>query len=166
MTTAIDGSPTIPKMVTHQPKDGYCQKEVYSRLGIWHLDLTHKTNTRFNCHRWPILSLGWSHTNSKMVTHHTKYVQQQAQFFKGWSPTFQWLVTHLPKEGHPPSQGWSITIPRIWCCSQDGHPPTVGWPPTIPRWAFTFLRTVNQTWSLTLAQPRLSSLFLKKSYWF
>ena len=32
-------SPTIPRMVTHQ-------KEVYYRLGIWHLGLTYKTKTR------------------------------------------------------------------------------------------------------------------------
>ena len=32
-------SPTKQRMVTHQ-------KEVYNRLGIWHLDLIHKTKTR------------------------------------------------------------------------------------------------------------------------
>ena len=31
--------PANPRMVTHQ-------NEVYYRLGIWHVDLTHKTNTR------------------------------------------------------------------------------------------------------------------------
>ena len=40
-------SPTITRMVTHHPEDGHppskiFQKEVYYRLGIWHLDSTHK----------------------------------------------------------------------------------------------------------------------------
>ena len=46
VTTAIDGpppslggSPNNPMMVTHQ-------KEVCYRLGIWHLNLSHKTETR------------------------------------------------------------------------------------------------------------------------
>ena len=38
-------SPTIPRMVTHNSKDGHppskiFQKEEYYRLEIWHLDLT------------------------------------------------------------------------------------------------------------------------------
>ena len=37
---SLGWSPINPRMVTHQ-------KEVYYRLGIWHLDLTQKTNTRF-----------------------------------------------------------------------------------------------------------------------
>ena len=37
---SLGWSSTNPRMVTHQ-------KEVYYRLGIWHLDLTQKTNTRF-----------------------------------------------------------------------------------------------------------------------
>ena len=44
-------SPTIPRMVTHQSKDGHLpskiyQKEEYYGLGIWHLDLIHKIKTR------------------------------------------------------------------------------------------------------------------------
>ena len=56
-------SQTIPRMVTHQPKDGHppegsmlqtqnldppvtYQKDVYYRLGIWKLDLTHKIRTK------------------------------------------------------------------------------------------------------------------------
>ena len=36
---SLGGSPTNPRMVTHQ-------KEVYYRLGNWHLHITHDTNTR------------------------------------------------------------------------------------------------------------------------
>ena len=36
---SLGWSPTNPRMVT-------LQKEVYYRLGIWYLDLTHKTKTR------------------------------------------------------------------------------------------------------------------------
>ena len=34
---SLRGSPTNPRMVTNQPKDGNPNKEVYFRLGIWHL---------------------------------------------------------------------------------------------------------------------------------
>ena len=51
-------------MVTHQ-------KEVYYRLRIWHLDLTHKTKTRPDDNLY------------------------------GWSPTIPRMVTHHPKDGHP-----------------------------------------------------------------
>ena len=109
-------SPTIPRMVTHQPKDGHPpegsimqtrnlalrlnsqnkdqvttarnghlssrvwsptnlrmvthQKDVYCRLGIWHLDLTQKTKTR------------------------------------GQLPG---MVTYHPGDGHPPTQAWPPT---------------------------------------------------------
>ena len=41
----------VPWMVSYHPQDGHppfkiYQKEVYYRLGIWHLDLTHKIKTR------------------------------------------------------------------------------------------------------------------------
>ena len=36
---SLGGSPTNPRMVTHG-------KEVFYRLDIWLLDLTHKTKTR------------------------------------------------------------------------------------------------------------------------
>ena len=44
-------SATVPKMVTHHPKEGnppykFYEKEVYYGLGFWHLDLTHKIKTR------------------------------------------------------------------------------------------------------------------------
>ena len=42
-------------MVTHQ-------KEVFYRLGIWHLDLTYKKKPGDNCYKW-------SCTVIRMVTH-------------------------------------------------------------------------------------------------
>ena len=63
MTTAMDGhlpslgwSPTNPRMVTHQ-------KEVYYKLGIWHLDLNQKLKPGDNYQ-------GWSPTIPRMVTRH------------------------------------------------------------------------------------------------
>ena len=102
VTTARNGhlssrvwSPTNLRMVTHQ-------KEVYYRLGIWHLDLTHKTMTRWQ--------LPW------MVTYHPLDGHPPSKI---WSPTFQnmvtiqKLVTHQAKEGHPPSPVWSLTVPSL-----------------------------------------------------
>ena len=40
-------SPTTPRMVTHTPWMVTYWKKIYYRLGIWHLDLTHKTKTRW-----------------------------------------------------------------------------------------------------------------------
>ena len=57
--------PTKQGMVTHQ-------EEVYCRIGIWHLNLTHKTNIRWQ--------LPW------MVTHHPKDGHQK-------------MVTHFPNNG-------------------------------------------------------------------
>ena len=70
----------FPRMVTRHPKDGHppsktYQKEVYYRLEIWHMDLTHKIKTR--------LKLLW------MVSHH----QQDGLLpSKGWLPTIQNLT--------------------------------------------------------------------------
>ena len=57
-------------MVTNLPKDGHPpskidQKEMYYRLGIWHIDLITKLRPGDNCH-------GWLASIHKMVTHHTK----------------------------------------------------------------------------------------------
>ena len=40
----------ISRMVTNHPKDGHppsqiYQREVYYRLGIWHINITHKIKT-------------------------------------------------------------------------------------------------------------------------
>ena len=40
----------ISRMVTNHPKDGHpqskiYQREVYNRLGIWHINITHKIKT-------------------------------------------------------------------------------------------------------------------------
>ena len=80
-------------MVTHHSKDGHppskiYQKEEYYRLEIWHQDLTQKIRTR------------WSTMDS----------QPQSP---GWSRTIPRMVTHHPKDGHPPSQGESQSISRL-----------------------------------------------------
>ena len=49
----------FPRMVIHQ-------QEVFYRLGIWHLDLTHKTNTR-----WQLPWMGpYQPTNNRMVNNY------------------------------------------------------------------------------------------------
>ena len=62
---SLRGSPTNPRMVTNQPKDGPLNKEVYYRLGIWHLHIT-PNETDMDGH---LSSLAWSPTNPRMVTH-------------------------------------------------------------------------------------------------
>ena len=47
------------------------QKEVYYRLEIWNLALTHKIKTRCSAIGQPS-SPGWSPTIQRMVTHHPK----------------------------------------------------------------------------------------------
>ena len=77
-------------MVTHH-------KEVYYRLGVWHLDLNYKTKTRDSHLQY----LGWLPTNPRMVTH-----QKEVYYNLGiwhldltyncqeWSPTIPTMVTH------------------------------------------------------------------------
>ena len=77
-------STTIPRMVTNHSKDGHqpskiYHKEVYYRLWIWHIDLTHKIKTR------------WSVMDGQPPS-------------PGWSATIQRMVTHHPMDGHPPSK--------------------------------------------------------------
>ena len=110
---SLGGSPTNPRMVTHQ-------KEVYYRLGNWHLHITHDTNTR-----WQLPSmvtyhyldghpptLGWSPTRRKCTTdmefgNYTLLTKlTPGDNCHGWSPTIPVRVTRRPKDGHPPTQGW------------------------------------------------------------
>ena len=94
------------------------------------------------------------------------------------------MVTNIPNDGHPPSPGWSSTIPRtVIHYSKDGHPQFQGGSPsisrmvlhhpkdshppshwcklTILRWSSTIHSTVinisrpNKKWSLTVAQTCL-----------
>ena len=92
-------------MVTHEKDKNY-------RHGIWHLDWTQKTNTRWH--------LPWR-----------------------WSPTIPRMVTHQPKDGHPPEG--SILQTRNLALrlnsqnkdqvttAMDGHLPFLGWSPANPR---------------------------------
>ena len=107
----------------HSPSKIY-QKELYYKLEIWHLDLTHKIKTG-----WQLL---W------MVSHHHQNGNPPS---KGWVPTIQnlmkgsvlqtWNLAHRrnqkiktswqlplmvgyhPLDGHPPSQGWSLTTENL-----------------------------------------------------
>ena len=58
---------------------------------------------------------------------------------QGWSPTIPWMVNYNPKGCHPTSlewlpifSGWSYTIPKPKQL-HDGYPPFQGWSPTIRR---------------------------------
>ena len=96
-------SPIIPR-IAHQ-------KEVYYRLGIWHFDLTHKTNNRGQ--------LSWIFTYRPQDGHPTSKI---------WLLTFPKMGTHFPKDGHQPSQdgyplsssGWAPTIQRCGCTKSLG----------------------------------------------
>ena len=61
---SLGGSPTNPRMVTHQ-------KEVYYRLKIWQLHFTHKTDTR-HAMEGHIPFRGGKPVNHGMVTYQSK----------------------------------------------------------------------------------------------
>ena len=92
------GSLTNPRMITHQ-------KELYFRLGIWHLDFTHKTKRR--------------------VTHQPKDGHPpEGSVLQTWnlalrlnSQNKSQMTTSM--DGHLPSLGGSPTNPRMI-----DHPPT------------------------------------------
>ena len=122
VTTAIDGpppslggSPNNPMMVTHQ-------KEVYYRLGIWHLHITYKTNTRWQL-PWMITyhsldghppTLGWLPTKWKCTRGFDLAI---ALYSQNWHQvtTAGWSYY----DGHPPNQGYGMV-------NQEGQPPS-GW---------------------------------------
>ena len=65
-------SPTIPRMVTHQPKDGHPPEGIELQtcnLALTHYQLLTKLTPGDDCH--------------------------------GWSPTIPRMVTHQPKDGYP-----------------------------------------------------------------
>ena len=119
---SLGGSPTNPRMVTNQPKDGNTNKEVYYRHGILHLHFTRKTNTRWQL-PWMVThhssdghppTQGRSPTTPRMVTH-----QKEVYYILGiWHLHFthktntrwqlSWMVTYHPSEGHTLTQEWSL----------------------------------------------------------
>ena len=85
-----------------------------------------------------------------MVTHHPKDGR--------WPSTIKNMVTSLSKDGNPFSKGWLHTIPRMVTHQQkNGQPPNLGWSSLFRGQYTTISRTVNLTWSLTLAQPNYKS---------
>ena len=74
-------SPTISRMVTNQPKDGHPPEG--SVVQTWNLAL------KFN-------SQNKSQVSTSMDGHLPSL---------GWSPTNPRMVTHQPKDGHPPEEG-------------------------------------------------------------
>ena len=64
----------FPRMVTRHPKDGHppsktYQKEVYYRLEIWHMDLTHKIKTHYPKYPPTFPRI----TTERVVTHDLKH---------------------------------------------------------------------------------------------
>ena len=111
--SSLGWSPTSQRIVTHQ-------KEVNRRLEIWHLPLTHKTNTRWQL--WWIvtyhsrnghpLSKGWSPTNQNLPEGSVLLALNLAHRFNSQNQD-HWMVSHPPKDGHPPTQGWLPTIKNL-----------------------------------------------------
>ena len=111
-------------MVGHHPKDAHppskiFQWEVYFRLGIWHLDLTHKI--KVNEVEWIVshrpqnghpLSKGWSPTNQNLPEGSVLLALNLAHRFNSQNQD-HWMVSHPPKDGHPPTQGWLPTIKNL-----------------------------------------------------
>ena len=110
-------SPTIPRMVTHQPKDGHpteaCMLQTRNltlRLISQNYD---KVTTARNGH---LPSLEWSPTNPRMVTLHKEvyYRLEILHLDLTHKNKTSWQlpgrVTYHPGDGHPPTQAWSLKI--------------------------------------------------------
>ena len=95
---SLGGTPTNPRMVTQQ-------KEVYYRLGIRQLHLTHKTNTRWHM-PWMVTyhpyegdppTQGWSPTNPRMVS-----LQKDVYYRQG--------IWHRDLTHKTDGRWWSLTL--------------------------------------------------------
>ena len=128
-------SPTIHRMVPHRPKDGHPltwrwspTRRKCTRQGICHLDLTHKTKTRWQL-QWMVIhnpweghppTQGWSPTRRKCTkdfefcnyTSLTKLTP--GDNCHGWSHTMPRRVSRQPKDDHPPEgsilQTWNLAL--------------------------------------------------------
>ena len=128
-------SPTIPRMVPQQ-------REVYYKLGIYYLNLTHKTIF--------IQQLPWMVTNQPQEGPTPKacyrlgvwHLTDKTNNCQRCSPAIPRMVTHHPKDGHSQSKIWSLPFPKMVTHCQrmvTNHPqhdqtPYPGWSPTIQRY--------------------------------
>ena len=121
----------------HPPSKTY-QKEVYYRLAIWQLELSHKIKTSWSAMDGQPPSPGWSPTIPRMVTHPPSKIYQKEKYFRleiwhvdlaqknktRWS-TMDFSATIPRIVTHHPSQGWSPIIPRmVTHHPKDGYPPS------------------------------------------
>ena len=130
------GSPTNPRMVTHHPKDGHPPNQRWSPT--WR-----KCTTDMEFGTYTLLT---------KLTHVDNCHE--------WSPTMLRMVVHQPKDGHPPTLGWSptrrkcttdfkfgiytlLTKKHLMTTVMDGHLPSLGWPPPIQGCSPTYLRMVT-----------------------
>ena len=139
-------------MVTHIPKNGHppfpgCSPTIPRIVHHHHLS-------------FPRFSTGQSTIIPMMTNQHSQDSHPPSPF-TGQSSTKPWMVIHHsedvyqhPMDGHLVSQGWSTNQ-----YPHDSHTPSPG-RTTTNSGMVTISRIVNQKWSLTLAQPSLSCLFL------
>ena len=149
-------------MVTHHPKDGHppfkiYQKDLYYRLEIWHLDLTHKIETMLSAIDGQPPSPGWSPTIPRKVTHNPKSTWRncttelkfanKTKLIKSRSCEVPWMVIHYSKGAYPPAKidQNKLCYPlKIWLLdltqkiktrwtSLDAYSLCPGWSPTISR---------------------------------
>ena len=110
----MDGPPPSSGWSPTNPRMGNHQKEVHYRLWFWHLYITHETNTRWQL-PWMFTqqNLGWSPIRRKCTTdlefgNYTLFTKlTSGDKCHGWSPTFPGRFTCQPRDGHPPTKGWS-----------------------------------------------------------
>ena len=109
------------------------KKEDYYRVGIWHLPLTHKTNTRWQ----PSWMFTYHPQDARMVTHHSKDCHPPSKIWSLTFPNFVTnFVTHFSKDSHHPSPVWSNTIPSM-ATNHHCHIPYPWWSPTNSRMVLT-----------------------------
>ena len=123
---SLGGSPTNPRMVTHQHKDGHPPNQRWSPT--WRkctTDMEFGTYTLLTKIRLGENYHGWSPTNPRMVTHQPKEVHHQPK--DGHTPegnvlqTSNWALRHYLQKYHQVAT------------AMHSHLSTLGWSPTNPR---------------------------------
>ena len=137
--------------------------QIPSRLRIFCrscLEAQNFAQSSYYDHQGILPPLGGSPTNPRMATNKPKdgHPNKEVHYMEfgtctlhtkltpgdschGWSPAIPWRVIHQPKDGQPPTQGWSAANPRMVTHQKEVYY-------RLGIWHFHFTPKTNTRWQL------------------